>query len=122
MSLVAIFLIIPILRPWAFYNYYDKGESPNRFLFSNRAKRNHNLKIYKKLNEKVDKGTIILGAIHFTNINARFHTHARALRGLPRDSVLKNLKSKDVSLAAFKNAPDSIRQDSAIQALPYQLK
>jgi 4-amino-4-deoxy-L-arabinose transferase-like glycosyltransferase len=122
MSLIAILLIIPTLRPWALYNYYHKGESPRNFLLSNRKRRNHNLEIYKKLNEKVDKGTLILGADHFTNIHVRFHTHARALRGVPGDSVLRSLKSGDVQLAAFQNAPDSIRQDSAIQALPYQLK
>lgn len=122
MTFTAVVLLIPTLRPTAIADYYYESESPGKFVLSNRERRNHNLEIFQKLDEAVDKGTLIMSAINFNNISVMFYSHARAISGVPGDSVLRDLKSRNIPLAAFQNAPDSIRQDAEIKALPYKLK
>lgn len=120
--IIGLVLGLHILRPSAINNYYTKNESPPKFILSNRDRLNHNCQIFKRLDSATKKGTYIMGAVKWSYINAMFHSNTRVVRGVPSPEVLRDLKEKEVPLATFQNAPDSIKQDPEIKPLPYKLK
>ncbi len=117
--ILAFLLAILSMRPADLYQYYKKtGAEPtsirNRFV--------HNKKVFKKLDSLTEKGSLIMGAKRWSHINAMFHTNRNVVNGIPDKKSLKNLKKKNIPLATFANAPDSIRKDPEIKALPFHIR